>query len=1008
MILNIMASSWKQSPSSTRACARKVPLTKALKFFAVDASGSTSGHIIRVEGQFVETLCRPQDSIAKWGSSCSEPRALFETNHSYWNADQGGTSPGQILHCRSATRCVRHSDVWYLMTDGEVYQGHVEELARLADQEHVTNVPVILVIFGAKRKDPNSMNISVGIPVYATATEAMILFKDIHSGKLHVVAAKGSFSSLAKVPDHIDLSQWDNLACFDDEKSFSQECDRLGIEVTYSSDRHDTAAVSLGQTWDSSTGVLVDIDALLHQKVNTKDLDDLLAEEAFQQLALICKTRHKLAELRSFLIRHKQAEVIVRLEDTHGAGKILQRLRESDITSANRQELTLQLREAHAANRQAYLAKRDSPSEEVRAIKKLNRAIDHALSLLADTEKAGYTADILERKSNRARRAEVFSAQDAELHLSSLDLSDSVDAFRGTCSICCGEDQIMSVVLKKLESVEENTSDFFLNFPLVAAQAQQNADMISSQCICFQCATLIGGKTIFQEELSAVLPVVNYSQENKRYINHQLTMAITAGLATGAAGVVQMFMSILDHTLRTKRWCSSQVDAQQSDPEVLCRRQTLKWMLNNLLHTCITRERFSDETSPWVEYPLALKWAGSDFQSNKLDSWIIQYPLKGFNQIMRWYKLLDPLLDQATIEQMKVAKLLNVIVSSFMGQLLHARNDRHWVQSFMELIYRSFNATNVPQDLGHTSVLDSMHFWQKLENVLATQQDGHEFLAGIPLSRRHEVCRRAQMVIFWAIFTQKEHVTAKGFFHKLLLREASAASLLDSASELPDQDTLQNTLRSIFLEKGTSIDSAHDGVPPFVTPFGPSIISCGNQDCRKLFYDPSEPATLDPDLVRKRRAEHLNSVYQTAAANETGLPEPVKAPERPKSLHYTLHMSIVKAWSALPCGAPKLAKEDIMNGKEHAVNDFVSRATEHICAESGRGNIYYHQFEAEIREVLPSFFDALRVASEKDGLADTSGLSYVHDWTKNKLADKIAYEVSLRDGGLGTTDKMIE
>lgn len=49
-----------------------------------------------------------------------------------------------------------------------------------------------------------------------------------------------------------------------------------------------------------------------------------------------------------------------------------------------------------------------------------------------------------------------------------MDLSDDIESFRGTCPICCGEEQIMSVVLKKLDTVEENTTDFALNFPLVS------------------------------------------------------------------------------------------------------------------------------------------------------------------------------------------------------------------------------------------------------------------------------------------------------------------------------------------------------------------------------------------------------------------------------------------------------------------------------------------------------------------------------------------------------------
>ncbi|KAL8833795.1 MAG: hypothetical protein Q9170_004088 [Blastenia crenularia] len=1023
-----MGSTWKQYPTSAEHTPKKVPLTKCRKFFAVDASGSTAGHVIQIEGQVVEHLnTHPQDQIVKWGSCCSEPenlsvvatagtgnallRQINKSKRSYFHADQGGTDPSQILRNKFATSCVQQSDVWYLMTDGEIYERDVHSLASLVHQQCINNVPVCLLIFGTKQATPELVNISVGIPVYATATEAMILFKDVHSKKLYVIAAKGSFSPLAKVPDSIDLTQWDSLTSFDDDKSFSLECDKLGIQITCSSDRYDTPAVSLGHAWDSASGgVLVDIDALLQQNLlGPEDLDLLLTEESFQQLALICKTRRKLSDLRSFLVRHKREELIVHLEDTHGAREILQRLREPDTPEEERQKLTAQLREAHASNRQAYLATRDSPSEETQAIKKLNRAIDHALRSLAEVEKADYTVDILNRKSNRARRAEMVSSQDAELHLSSLDLADSMSAFRSMCSICCGENQIMSIALKKLQNVEENTSDFFLNFPLVAGQAKHNSDIISSQSICFQCASLIGDRSIFKEELSSIIPVLSYKGENKRYITRALTTAITAGLSTGAAGIVQMFMSILDHTLETKQWCCPQSNVEQPDPEVTQRRQTLQWMLSNLLQTCITRERFSDETSNWVEYPKALKWARTDFETNQLDSWIIQYPLKGFNMLISFYTRLDTLASPAVIERMRVTKLLNVLVSTFMARLLQARNDRLWVYPFMQLIYRGFNSANIPRDMGDRSILDPKHVWEQLENILDRQEE-REFLAKFPTRIRSEVCRRVQVIVFWAVFTQQNHITAKGFFQKVALREAVAPALLDSSSELPDDHTLQSILRSIFLEDGQSVDSDHSTIPPFVTPFGPSIIACGNPQCRALFHEPSDPATLQPDAVRKRRADHLHSIFSilhkdATNINETGLPEATMAPERPRSQLYTLHISIAKVWAFLPIirdsrsegifqEGTELSKSDVMGGQEAG---FVSRVREHICGESHRGNIYCDGLESEIKELLPSFFDALRVASEKDGLVDKSGLSYVHDWTRNKLADKISYELSLMD-----------
>ena len=50
----------------------------------------------------------------------------------------------------------------------------------------------------------------------------------------------------------------------------------------------------------------------------------------------------------------------------------------------------------------------------------------------------------------------------------------------------------------------------------------------------------------------ATIRTIDYGGPNKKYINHQLTLAITAGLATGIPGIVQIFMTILDRTLETK------------------------------------------------------------------------------------------------------------------------------------------------------------------------------------------------------------------------------------------------------------------------------------------------------------------------------------------------------------------------------------------------------------------------------------------------------------------------
>lgn len=143
--------------------------------------------------------------------------------------------------------------------------------------------------------------------------------------------------------------------------------------------------------------------------------------------------------------------------------------------------------------------------------------------------------------------------------------------------------------------------------------------MISSQCICFQCA-LLCPRSIYQEDIVATIPTVCYRGPNKKYINHQLALAITAGLATGASGILQLFMTIIERTMETKLWCAK----DSEDVEISSRRQVLDWTLRNLLQRCESRENFS-ETGQWVSYPQALLWAVSDYNHAHLDSWIIQY-----------------------------------------------------------------------------------------------------------------------------------------------------------------------------------------------------------------------------------------------------------------------------------------------------------------------------------------------------------------------------------------------
>lgn len=228
-------------------------------------------------------------------------------------------------------------------------------------------------------------------------------------------------------------------------------------------------------------------------------------------------------------------------------------------------------------------------------------------------------------------------------------------------------------------------------------------------------------------------------------------------------------------------------------------------------------------------------------------------------------------------------------------------------------------------------------------------------------------------------------------------------------------------LTSIFWgPTARSGDQIHgtDRLVPFVSPYGPSILHCGFAGCNTKFYDETSSLVPDPDSVRQLRARHLKEVFGNAdfQSSASGLPEPTNAPKSPTSGHCNLHAGIARVWSKMERQKAALttrlvmqepsrssngpqsqlpAKADVYNGEKRAVDHFISAVRMQVCSHSGRGDIY-QTLEGQIRDLLPSFFNALRVASRTLGSTDKTGLDYAHDWTLNRVAAKIEYELSLK------------
>lgn len=978
-----------------------VSLLQSRKFFAVDDSGSTAGGILRRERAFVDAFQasyrNPADTISLWGSNCDIPTSNF--NAIAWLSRHGGTQPSSILNRQASLDAIKESDVWFLLTDGEIWGDDVHRLADLALDAGVLNVPLVFLITGFRGLQPGSANISVGISFFASAQDTLILFKDSETGMIYVIAGKGCFASLDGSTAAQDLESWDELPLFPDETALFDHFKWLEVHVIKAEHRVGSGkGIGLGTEWEERMGgpVRVDLDLLLTTgSLPDADVFALLADEAFDTLAVAYKTRSRIAELRAFLQKQKIEQFAPKLEDVADAALIIAQMSYA-TTDAERQALQEQLRVAHAKNREHYQESSAdfAGSAQMQNLKKRDQMIDAALRTLASIEAAGFNADILSRKSNRARRAEVVDSI-AAIDMTKLDLN--APACKGFCLVCCGEDEVMSICFKQpeLDKAEDNTTDFALNFPLAAGASSKNFNLVSSQNICFQCALLApDGRSIYQEDIIAIVPALQYSDGNKKYINDQLYLALTAGLATGATGISQLFMAILQELLRTKAWAGAGLsDAQLSadeQHEALQQQRTFAWMLDELLQNTYTREDFK-ETGDWVKYPQALMWVVDDFEANGLASFAVTYPAAGFDNLLGLGSRVKAFKEDR-IQLMKSAKAVHSIAAKYLADLQPAlqagSSDDHWKQKYLEVIYQDFNGPLVPKDQGAASVVSNTHtFEQRLAACIGRTT----------LNDTNAVMRKVQLILFWLLFKQKGHCTAQTFFSRLRETEPLATAVLDPRLTIPETES-RNILLSIFAMQQSeliNVDAAkkHSSLVPFANPFGASVIHCGAEGCGEVFCtlkDSGEITDKNIHAIRNARTKHLINVFGIVSRFEsslTGLPERADAGRPPTSIHCNLHISIVREWAAHTVEQRRAIIRD-----EDAREEFVKSVRARMCKE-GRGNIFQHDLDRETRILLPSFFEVLKMALERGGSQGVDIAEYEHDFERNSLEGKIRWEM---------------
>lgn len=654
---------WKRFIDPEASKHLQTTLTDAKVFIAVDASKSTewknSGCIdpFESEREFAHAIHqalfpptswtsqrrRSQLYISKWGSTCQPPVAGAHSLR--WTGHLGGTRPSLIFDEPESRSCILRSDFWCLFTDGEVSNDEVERVSNAAQRHGVLAVPVIIMITGSN--PVLEARLSVGMALYADASDAMFLYKHIGSQsqqtRIYIMEAKGRFQPL--YPEN-RTADTDGLPSFTSERVFFDRCKDLNIRVTQAEARlEEIPGIQIGTSVET-TGrellVTADIERLISSPtISQSDLDMILEPSTFRNLALAIRTRGLVQQMRSFLERQRPGTVYINLCDEGGAADLVAELASSientgeDNTRnsvaalvsparSNDQDpqaaARRRLRDAHARNRLAYSTRvQDALNAEISR----NRAIDEAQDHLNNIERSSYGLEILSRPPvTNSYAPRVSSGYVSPSKVINLDFD--TPSYRMPCGICCEEAAIMSLAIKKLDqaTIALNTSLDGRVYPLWTGSATANRNPLSSQVICYDCAKALLPRSIYREQLSAVIPLVEYTLSNKVMINKALYDGFTGNSEVGEAQIAQIGMAVVDRCM-----------AQSWVKEDEVKKGALEYLLNSLVSHTTVPARFIPglETTHFSE---ALQWTIEDCHRNGLKSYSAQYPLTGFLRII--------------------------------------------------------------------------------------------------------------------------------------------------------------------------------------------------------------------------------------------------------------------------------------------------------------------------------------------------------------------------------------
>lgn len=638
---------------------------------AVDISTSTRGLVLSQEALAISTICHQLSKEAvkighllPWSEKAHRVLRLTDSAQL---TPRFGTDPTVLCSDNAYATALKESELWFLMTDGLIRETDIKKFADGITRKKLHGTACVIILFGHLPDKPWSLNISVGISVFAMTQNCLFLFHDVDSGKIHVLQHKGCFTTTFEgiwaANRSLDAyTTWESLSL-----TTYKQLAILRIPKPAKLGKDDIALTG---------GNVIKIQDLYQGRLNPQAVPQIFEnDDNMKTILLTAAIQGKTPEVEAWLAKQKMTAPDRFTEprpdidgEAYTCAKKLIALMESKDPQVDMKNLQDRLRQAHNTNWitlcdsvEHRLAKTKTRNILVKDfIRRSSSAKDNSLSSLANLSPVSSICEADVKPSQRYYPSHQPATTLPYLYtpnyrrITSPSLEPRISGF---CCLCGNFTSPLALLLKKAdpnlrtEGFPSPGSRSRLAFPLAMGNFPET-DIISTFVCCDPCSYVVTriGEAPADEKIVGYVILHNFDENQHLWIS-ALDTALDQRFAKKDLGL--LFLAMLYTTL-------SDIDSEINQPEPVI-REAIYWAIDRLERTVQAPMSLSQslaapgEDVTYGEFFRVLE--KSFLQVSMPRPPILRYPIEGFSILVRVVQNMKN-LEQKFIDNVVIERLL--------------------------------------------------------------------------------------------------------------------------------------------------------------------------------------------------------------------------------------------------------------------------------------------------------------------------------------------------------------